>query len=524
MITLGTLFFENALRNPDGPALSVGAEDFSYGELAGIVERVAGWLTARFAGPAPRVGILAARSWEAYAGVLATSWAGATYVPLHPDWPEERILRILKLAALDALIVDADGRKALSQNIVPFCPRHILAPANDSSLSLNFAQYDVLISGKDSLPASAGDARPVDPDAERLAYIMFTSGTTGTPKGVMISVGNVASFFSAMQEHSKFNSSDRVSQTFELTFDLSVWSMLAAWGSGASLHVVPAGQLMGPSRFIREKKLTVWLSVPSTIACMRSLKMLTPAAFPSLTYSGFCGEPLPVASAEAWYSAASNSVIANVYGPTEATIACLAQMYSHPPAITKERGIVAIGRPFCGMKAAIVNSSNAFAPAGEIGELAVSGAQIAKGYLNDAPRTLARFPTINGDLWYLTGDLAYQDFTGIFHHLGRTDHQVKVLGNRVELEEVEAHLRDVCGTESVAALAWPIEAGCASGIVAFVAGTSKPAARIREGMQLRVPKYMVPSQVRILNDMPLNTSGKTDRNALAALLSSGAAA
>jgi len=137
---------------------------------------------------------------------------------------------------------------------------------------------------------------------------------------------------------------------------------------------------------------------------------------------------------------------------------------------------------------------------------------------------LARFPTINGEIWYLTGDLAYQDSTGIFHHLGRTDHQVKVLGNRVELEEVEAHLRDVCGSESVAALAWPIEAGCASGIVAFVAGTSKPAARIREGMQLRVPKYMVPSQVRILDDLPLNTSGKTDRNALAALLSGGAAA
>jgi acyl-coenzyme A synthetase/AMP-(fatty) acid ligase len=143
--------------------------------------------------------------------------------------------------------------------------------------------------------------------------------------------------------------------------------------------------------------------------------------------------------------------------------------------------------------------------------------------LNDPSRTAARFPTIDGAVWYLTGDLAYQDAAGIFHHLGRTDHQVKVLGNRIELEEVEAHLRDVSGTESVAAVAWPIEAGCARGIVAFVSGSTASAARIREGMQLRVPKYMVPSQVRVLDGLPLNTSGKTDRRALAVLLSRGAA-
>jgi D-alanine--poly(phosphoribitol) ligase subunit 1 len=523
MTTLSTLFFENAIRNPHCPALSVDGRDFSYGELLALVEHVVTWLRERRLGQVHRIGILASRSWEAYAGILGTSWTGGTYVPLHPEWPEDRILRILNVAALDALIVDKNGLKALSQNVLALCPPHILALANDSSLCLNSNGHTLVVSGKDSPPISASDNAPDEPDADRLAYIMFTSGTTGSPKGVMISVGNVASFLSAMQSDFKFDSSDRVSQTFELTFDLSVWSMLAAWASGGSLHVVPAGQLMGPSRFIREQQLTVWLSVPSTVACMRSLKMLTPAAFPCLRYSGFCGEPLPVTSAEAWRSAAPNSVIANVYGPTEATIACLAEPYSDPPVVTKERGIVAIGKPFGGMKAAIVNSSNAFVPAGETGELAVSGQQIAKGYLNDPVRTAARFPTIDGAVWYLTGDLAYQDAAGIFHHLGRTDHQVKVLGNRVELEEVEAHLRNVCGSESVAALAWPIEAGCARGIVAFVAGTTTSATRIREGMQLRVPKYMVPSQVRVLDDLPLNTSGKTDRKALAALLSGGAA-
>ena len=128
---------------------------------------------------------------------------------------------------------------------------------------------------------------------------------------------------------------------------------------------------MGPSRYIRDTNLTVWLSVPSTLACMRSLKMLTPRAFPTLRYSGFCGEPLPVASAEAWRSAAPNSVIVNFYGPTEATVACLGQLYSPSSPITKERGIVAIGKPFCDVKAAIVNSFNAFVPPGDVGELAL---------------------------------------------------------------------------------------------------------------------------------------------------------
>ena len=522
MTALSTLFFEHATRNPDRLALSVGGEEFGYGELLGLVQPVASWLRARFKGEAHRVGILASRSWEAYAGILAACWTGGTYVPLHPAWPEDRILQILKAAALDALIVDKNALKALSQTVLASCPPHILAPANDSSLFLDSHGHTCELSGKDSLPLSAARSAPEQPNPARLSYIMFTSGTTGAPKGVMISEGNVASFLSAMQTQFEFDSSDRVSQTFELTFDLSLWSMLAAWASGASLHVLPAGQLMGPSRFIRESQLTVWLSVPSTLACMRSLRMLTCGAFPSLRYSGFCGEPLPVASAEAWRSAAPNSVIANFYGPTEATVACLAQLYSVPPAITKERGIVAIGKPFWGVRAAIVNSSNRFLGPGEIGELAVSGQQTSQGYLNDAARTSARFPTIDGAIWYLTGDLAYQDASGIFHHLGRTDHQVKVLGNRVELEEVEAHLRDVCETESVAAVAWPMDSGSASGIVAFVAGTAVSPALIRKNMQLRVPTYMVPSQVRVLDDLPQNTSGKTDRNALAALLSGGA--
>jgi acyl-CoA synthetase (AMP-forming)/AMP-acid ligase II len=243
--------------------------------------------------------------------------------------------------------------------------------------------------------------------------------------------------------------------------------------------------------------------------------MLTPGAFPALRYSGFCGEPLPLASAEAWHAAAPNSVLDNLYGPTEATIACLAQRYDHnQPVVTKERGIIAIGKAFAGTHAAIVDPSNTFLAAGERGELALSGGQISSGYLNDAKKTEARFPVINGDVWYLTGDLAYMDEDGLFHHLGRTDHQVKVLGNRVELEEIESYLRIICKTESVAAVAWPVVDGSAQGIVAFVSGCNASVERIREDMSRCVPKYMVPGRVIILDSLPLTFSGKVDRKAL----------
>jgi len=146
MLSLGALFLESANRNPDSLALSVDTRDFSYGELLGIVERLATWLRERFPGYAPRIGILASRSWEASAGILATSWVAGTYVPLHPDWPEDRILRILNAAKLDALIVDANGLKALSRNLLPHCPQYILAPANGSSVSLDSFGPSVVVS------------------------------------------------------------------------------------------------------------------------------------------------------------------------------------------------------------------------------------------------------------------------------------------------------------------------------------------------------------------------------------------
>ena len=242
------------------------------------------------------------------------------------------------------------------------------------------------------------------------------------------------------------------------------------------------------------------------------MKMLQPGAFPSLRCSIFAGEALSIATAQAWQIAAPNSIVENFYGPTEVTVDCIAQRLEDPPYVTRNRGTLAIGSPFPGIRAGIVDADLNFLPQGEEGELVVSGRQLARGYYKDPELTAACFPTLEGRRWYRTGDLAYQDSSGIFHHLGRIDNQVKILGNRVELEEVEAHLREIVGTDSVAAVAWPLADGRATGIVAFHCSPGVTRDEVREAMKKRVPDYaMIPKRVHLLDALPLGSSGKIDR-------------
>jgi D-alanine--poly(phosphoribitol) ligase subunit 1 len=489
-------FHEQARAHPDCVALYVAGASYSYCELAGSVSR-----TALALGPARKVGVLASRTLGAYVGVLGACWCGAAYVPLDPKVPDERLIRIFKIIGLDALIVDELGLARLTPELRAIAPPLVL----DLSGLL------------ESLPAD-GLPAPVLRESDDLAYILFTSGTTGVPKGVMITLGSVAQFLGAMRPRFCPVPADRVSQTSALIFDVSVFEMFGAWGAGASVYVIPASQLMAPARFIAEQRLTIWSSVPSIAAFMRRMKMLKPGAFPSLRYSVFAGEALPYPLAEAWQTAAPSSVVENLYGPTEATVYCLGATVGSDFPPTPGRNTVPSGLPLPGLEAAILDESLTFLPVGREGQLAVSGGQLAKGYYGEPDLTCQRFPTIGGKTWYLTGDLACQDERGIFHHLGRMDHQVKILGQRVELEEIEAHLRAISGSDNVAAVAWPIQDGMAVGIVAFTSGVANPPEKLREALLRLLPAYMVPQRIIQVDSLPSSSSGKVDRLALSRYL------
>jgi D-alanine--poly(phosphoribitol) ligase subunit 1 len=510
-------FFENSSTTPQALALFVGETRYSYGELANLARRISGWLGLETGKTSGRVGILASRSLEAYAGVLGTLWSGAAYVPIDPHVPEDRLIRILQQTKLDALIADQAGLDLLSDRVLEQAPARILfgAGAKPPQSALGFP--GVTFKSFTAL-ADEGPDQPVTVAGDALAYIIFTSGTTGTPKGVMIENESVAQFIEIMHQRFDLRADDRVAEASELTFDASVFDMFMAWSSGASLFAVPKEQLMAPAKFIRDHQLTLWFSVPSTASFMARMKMLKPGAFPSLRISIFAGESLAIATAQAWQIAAPNSLVENFYGPTELTVDCIAQRLEDPPNVTKNRGTLAIGTPFPGIRAGIVDANLSFLPRGEEGELVVSTRQAARGYFEDPDLTAARFPTLEGSRWYRTGDLAYEDLSGTFHHLGRIDNQVKILGNRVELEEVEAHLREILGTDSVAAVAWPLTDYRAIGIVAFHCAPGVTRDEVREEMKKRVPDYMIPKRVHLLDALPLGATGKIDRKALTRML------
>jgi len=247
-------------------------------------------------------------------------------------------------------------------------------------------------------------------------------------------------------------------------------------------------------KFIREERLTIWFSTPSTVAFMQKMRMLGPGVFPNLRCSLFCGEPLPVASAQAWQVAAPNSIVDNLYGPTEATVACTVQRLTEPPIVTADRGIVAIGEPFAGMGAAVVDSQMKPALTSEPGELILTGPQLARGYFGDPELTAARFPTIWGKRWYRTGDLVYQDATLAFHHLAESiirSRSWEIAWNskgRGAPPRHHGHRSSCCGRLAD-------RRRLRVRIVAFLCGSRVDAQTAREKMRERVPSYMVPQRI-----------------------------
>jgi amino acid adenylation domain-containing protein len=501
------------------PAIEVTGEVLTYAELFEKAASLALTIARHRTGcEPPLTAVFAYRSVTAFVGVLGSLLCRHGYVPLNRTFPPERTRTMLLRSGCRTLVVDAESERQLNQILEGFDSEMlVLLPERREfrEVAERWPKHRFLGSGEF---ASCEQWRPIEVSPDSVAYLLFTSGSTGSPKGVMVAHRNVRHYIDFITERFSVSCQDRFSQTFDMTFDLSVADMFVAWERGACVCCPSEKMLINPGRFINDARLTVWFSVPSTAVFMKRLGGLKPGSYPRLRCSMFCGEALPVEVVKAWAEAAPNSIVENLYGPTELTIACT--YYRWDPLRSPSQsayGMVPIGEPFPQMLPLVVDESLNEVKPGEDGELLMTGPQLSLGYWLDQAKTDAAFVTPPGrcQLYYRTGDRVRKPSGHCpLLYLGRIDNQIKILGHRVELGEVEALVREESGVDGVVALGWPKTTGGAAGVEVFLQAEASAHPDLQERVAKCLPVYMAPRRYHYLRQFPLNPNGKYDRNAL----------
>ncbi|GAB7192563.1 hypothetical protein NUM3379_32720 [Kineococcus sp. NUM-3379] len=488
------LLQRRAAAQPDAAAVVDDAGTATYAELLGAARRVAGALAARGVGTGDTVGVQLPRTREALAVFLGAMLAGAAYVPLDPAHPLARRRQMVARARCAALVVDplAADRGELAGDTV------LLAPA------------DVLAGPEATAPAM--------PAEDQLAYVLFTSGSTGEPKGVQVTHGNVDALLAWTASTLTAQDVVLTSASTSFTFDPSVLELYGTLVLGGTLHLLGSAVDLAAT----SPELTFLFSTPSVLGELARAGVL-PGTLRTVMVGG---EALPAPVVEAVFRSCPDARLLHVYGPTEATVWVTCQELRRGDGQE-----IRLGAELPGTRLWVLAADGTPAPAGEPGELCIAGDQVAVGYIGRPDLTAERFvpwTTPDGDpeRIYRTGDLAARDADGGLRFLGRIDRQVKLRGHRIELDEVQKALLHHPGiAEAVVVVGGE---GALAHLVAFVvldpAARDLPDAELLAPLRERVAGYMVPSVVRRLEEMPRTVSGKADAKTLAEQVRHGSAA
>ncbi|TWF80521.1 non-ribosomal peptide synthase protein (TIGR01720 family)/amino acid adenylation domain-containing protein [Pseudonocardia hierapolitana] len=475
-------FADAAERTPDAPAVRSGATTLSYADLDAASDAVAAGLAARGAGPETIVGVALPRSLDMIVALVGIAKAGAAFLPLDPEFPAARLRYVVSDAAPTVVLVDGETRGSFEGCAAELVTVGDLAdPADPVSLS--------------------------EPDPAAAAYVIYTSGSTGRPKGVVVGHGNLAHFLAAARHTLPLTPSDRLLAVTTLSFDIATLELMLPLSSGACVVLASTEQVRDPrllADMIEAESITAMQATPSLWTA------LLDAADPDLARVTALvgGEALPARLATALGRRAAG--LTNMYGPTEVTV------WATSADVEREPGI---GRPMAGTTAHVLDERLRPVPPGVVGELYLGGPQVARAYLNRRGLSAARFvadPFGSGARMYRTGDLVRwapsgSDAGGTLEYLGRSDHQVKVRGFRIELGEIESVLESVPGVRRAAVAVHEDR------VVAYVvAASGDVASDARESAAERLPAYMVPSIVTVLDALPQTPNGKIDRAALPA--------
>jgi amino acid adenylation domain-containing protein len=472
-----------AARTPEAVALVSGEARLSYRELDARANRLARYLRALGVGPEVRVAISLERGPHVVVAVLAVLKAGGAYVPLDPSYPAERLAYMLGDSAAALLLTRAalaPGFPAGPWRVVP------LDEAEDEAARLPATSPGVAV------------------EAGSLAYLIYTSGSTGRPKGVMVAHGGLGALARAQSAVLGAGPGSRVLQFAPTSFDASVAEMGQAFAAGATLVLARQEEILpGPgfTALLRERGVTHVTLPPSVLAA------LPPVELPALEVLAVAGEACGAALVERW---GQGRRFVNAYGPTEATVCVTMGDLAPGEAVT-------IGRALPGVRAYVVAEGGRMAEPGEAGELCAGGGGVARGYHGRPAATAERFvpDPFSGEpgaRMYRTGDLVRAREDGRLEYLGRIDRQVKVRGNRVELDEVEGVLLSHPGVAAGAVAAYTAADGLLTLAAHVVPGPAAPSdAELRAWLAERLPSFMLPSDLVRHAELPLSPSGKVDR-------------
>ena len=426
--TLPALFEAQAARAPESVAVIFGQESLSYGELNARANRLAHHLIDLGVGPESLLGIALERSTEMIVALLGTLKAGAAYLPLDPDYPEARLAHILTDAA-PALVLSSSALRSRLPGMVEV-------------LSLDTTKTKALID--EAAPHNPTDAERIQPlNTHNSAYVIYTSGSTGTPKGVVVTHAALVNHMLWMMADYPVGEQDVVLCRTAITFDAAIWEIWLPLLAGTTLCLAPAQLMRDPSQlmaYAEEHRVTIAQFVPSLLAA--TSVATDPRACHSLKRVFIGGEALPAALAQE-VAAAWNVSLVNLYGPTETTIQVTSWSWKNTDRYNQT---IPIGSPIWNTRVYVLDACLEPVPVGVTGELYISGAALARGYLNRAALSAERFVADPyglepGGRMYRSGDLARWRAEGVLEFLGRADQQIKLRGFRIEPGEIEAVLK-----------------------------------------------------------------------------------
>lgn len=484
-------FFERQVRlRPDSPAVEFNDEVLTYSQLDQLADRVAAFLRARGVIPGSLVALYLEKSFRLYAAMLGVLKAGAGYVPLDPKFPTARVLSILEDADVTIVITERD----LGGDLAPQTSGEVMFLHEDLSLDLR----------------SAVPRQPAIVAPDGVCYVIYTSGSTGRPKGVLIEHRNVVNFVHALSTVYKLTPRDRVYQGFSIAFDASVEEIWGALAIGGTL-VVPTTEIarsaLDAAEFIKMRKITFFSTVPSFLATITT-------DLPTVRLLVVGGEACSPELVHRWVNPGRRMM--NTYGPTEATVVATAADCVPGRPVT-------IGTALPGYVTYVLDEKLHPVNPGESGELFIGGDSIARGYLNRAELTAERFVQNPVDRdsaapsrLYRTRDLVRASENGNLQFLGRADAQIKIRGFRIELSEIEAVLMEQPAIQVAAVTV--VEFGNLKELAAYVVLESQVGALDRDGvaeqLRNRLPEYMIPRYLDVVDAIPQMTSGKVDRKLL----------